>query len=245
MHEVPPRLLGGRPAVRRRAVRPARSTLATVPKLTPKIILEGTRLTRKTDLAFALNEHPRIVGPRRYRYHSPLISAEWCGFTPHPWGRGPINFEPGGEEEARALAVFDTWVRLIELQPHYSWIIDRFHISARAHQLTAHEHALDFRTLEERLRALDVHVVLCTRRDGTWEAARDERLLISGNPSQYDDLDFFRREQELLRRLAGESILPVLELDTTDGDLDALCGQVADWMSATGGLWPREATEAS
>ena len=245
MHEVPPRLLGGRPAVRRRAVRPARSTLATVPKLTPKIILEGTRLTRKTDLAFALNEHPRIVGPRRYRYHSPLISAEWCGFTPHPWGRGPINFEPGGEEEARALAVFDTWVRLIELQPHYSWIIDRFHLSARAHQLTAHEHALDFRTLEERLRALDVHVVLCARRDGTWEAARDERLLISGNPSQYDDLDFFRREQELLRRLAGESILPVLELDTTDGDLDAPCGQVADWMSATGGLWPREATEAS
>ena len=44
------------------------------PKLTPKIILEGTRLTHKTDLAFALNEHPRIVGPRQYRYHSPLIS---------------------------------------------------------------------------------------------------------------------------------------------------------------------------
>jgi hypothetical protein len=42
-------------------------------KLCPKIILEGTRLTFKTDIAFALNEHPRIVGPRRYRYHSPLI----------------------------------------------------------------------------------------------------------------------------------------------------------------------------
>ena len=42
------------------------------PKLTPKIILEGTRLTHKTDLAFALNEHPRIVGPRRYRYHSTM-----------------------------------------------------------------------------------------------------------------------------------------------------------------------------
>ena len=33
------------------------------PKLCPKIILEGTRLTFKTELAFALNEHPRIVGP--------------------------------------------------------------------------------------------------------------------------------------------------------------------------------------
>ena len=53
-------------------------------KLTPKIILEGTRLTFKTDVAFALNEHPRIVGPRKYKYHSPLISAEWCAFTNFP-----------------------------------------------------------------------------------------------------------------------------------------------------------------
>ena len=45
-------------------------------KLCPKIILEGTRLTHKTDIALALNDHPRIVGPRKYRYHSPLISAE-------------------------------------------------------------------------------------------------------------------------------------------------------------------------
>ncbi len=53
-------------------------------KLVPKVILEGTRLTWKTEIAFALNEHPRIVGPRRYRYLSPLISAEWCGFTDRP-----------------------------------------------------------------------------------------------------------------------------------------------------------------
>lgn len=213
-------------------------------KLTPKIILEGTRLTRKTDLAFALNEHPRIVGPRRYRYHSPLISAEWCGFTPYPWGRGPINFEPGGDEETRAMAVFDAWAHLIELQPHYSWIIDRFHLSARAFQLAEHGLDVDFGWLEERLRALDVHLVLCMRRDGTWQAAREERLLVSGKPSQYDDLDVFRREQDLLRRLAGESILPVLELDTSDGDLDAACEQIADWMASTGGLWPRESGAA-
>jgi hypothetical protein len=212
-----------------------------MPKLTPKIILEGTRLTHKTDLAFALNEHPRIVGPRRYRYHSPLISAEWCGFTPFPWGRGPINFEPGGDEETRALAVFDTWTRLMELQPHYSWIIDRFHLSARACQLTEHHHDVDFRWLEARLLALDVHLVLCTRRDGTWQAARAERLLVSGKPSQYDDLSVFQREQELIRRLAAESVLPVLELDMSDGDLAGACEQVADWMASTGGLWPREA----
>jgi hypothetical protein len=47
-------------------------------KMCPKVILEGTRLTFKTEIAFSLNEHPRVVGPRKYRYHSPLISAEWC-----------------------------------------------------------------------------------------------------------------------------------------------------------------------
>ncbi len=57
-------------------------------KLCPKIILEGTRLTQKTELAFALNEHPRLVGPRKYRYHSPLVSAEWCGFTNVRWDAG-------------------------------------------------------------------------------------------------------------------------------------------------------------
>lgn len=57
-------------------------------KLCPKVILEGTRLTFKTEIAFRLNEHPRFVGPRKYRYHSPLISAEWCAFTNDPWGRG-------------------------------------------------------------------------------------------------------------------------------------------------------------
>ena len=55
-------------------------------KLCPKIILEGTRLTFKTEIAFELNEHPRVVEPRKYRYHSPLISAEWCTFTNYPWG---------------------------------------------------------------------------------------------------------------------------------------------------------------
>ena len=46
-----------------------------MPKLCPKIILEGTRLTHETDIASALNEHPRIVGPHKYRYRSLLVWA--------------------------------------------------------------------------------------------------------------------------------------------------------------------------
>jgi hypothetical protein len=39
-----------------------------IPKLCPKVILEGTRLTGKTDVAFALNRPPRLVGARSYEY---------------------------------------------------------------------------------------------------------------------------------------------------------------------------------
>jgi hypothetical protein len=148
-------------------------------KLTPKVILEGTRLTGKTDLAFALNEHPRLVGSRRYRYHSPLISAEWCGFTNTPWGRGLINFEP--DETARA------------------------------------------RWLEERLKPLNFAIVLCTRPDDTFEQARAERLKVSGNPKQYDDLRPFVDEQNRLRELARQSILPVSKQGPDE---------VANWLAA-------------
>ncbi len=204
-------------------------------KLTPKIILEGTRLTFKTDIAFALNEHPRIVGPRKYKYHSPLISGEWCAFTNFPWGRGLINFEP--QEESLAMETYETWVKLFELQKYYSWIVDRFHLSTRMYQLNTYNKDYDFRWLEERLLPLNFRLVLLTRSPESFEIARAKRLEVSGNPSQYDDLSLFIREQELIRKLAEESLLPKLVLDISDNDIDSAVEKIADWMEATGGLY--------
>lgn len=204
-------------------------------KLCPKIILEGTRLTFKTEIAFALNEHPRIVGPRKYRYHSPLISAEWCAFTNFPWGRGLINFEP--HEEALAMETYHTWVRLFELQRYYSWIVDRFHLSTRMYQLQRYGRDYPFHWLEQRLEPLGFRLVFVTRSPESFEAARAERLKVSGNPSQYDDLQAFIDDQELMRRLVGESILPTLTLDISDNDVGRATDCIADWMESTGGLW--------
>ncbi len=206
-------------------------------KLCPKIILEGTRLTWKTEIAFALNEHPRIVGPRKYRYHSPIISAEWCAFTNFPWGRGLINFQP--QEEAQAMETYHTWARLFELQRYYSWIVDRFHLSTRMYQLRAYGKDYDFRWLEERLCALGFRLVFCTRTPQSFQAARTERLKVSGNPSQYNDLQAFIAEQELMRRLVGESMLPRLDVDISDNDVLGAVERIADWMEQTGGLWAR------
>lgn len=204
-------------------------------KLCPKIILEGTRLTFKTEIAFALNEHPRIVGPRRYRYHSPLISGEWCGFTNFPWGRGLINFEP--HEEALAMETYHTWARLFELQRYYSWIVDRFHISTRACQLLSRNVDYPFTWLEQRLKPLGFHLVFCTRTPESFQAARAERLKVSGNPSQYDDLQRFVAEQDLMRRLVAESTLPVLEVDISDNNIPRAVERIAGWLEANGGLY--------
>ncbi len=203
-------------------------------KLTPKIILEGTRLTFKTEIAFEINEHPRIVGPRKYRYHSPLVSGEWCAFTNFPWGRGLINFEP--QEEALAMETYHTWARLFELQRYYSWIVDRFHISTRMYQLMAHGRDYRFDWLEQRLLPLNFRLVYMSRSPESFAAARAERLKVSGNPSQYDDLGRFVAEQELLDRLVAESKLPWLKVDISDNNVGAAVEKIADWMERTGGL---------
>ena len=206
-------------------------------KLCPKIILEGTRLTFKTEIAFTLNEHPRIVGPRKYRYHSPLISAEWCSFTNFPWGRGLINFNEN--EEAMALETYRTWLKLFKLQKYYSWIIDRFHISTKAYQLKAHNKQYDFGWLEEGLKTLGFHLVFCTRTSTSFFKAREERLKVSGNPKQYDDIHIFIEEQELMKSFISRSILPVLELDVSDNDVNKAAGKIADWLEETGGLYAK------
>jgi hypothetical protein len=206
-----------------------------VSKLVGKVLLEGTRLTHKTDLAFALNEHPRFVGPRRYRYHSPVVSGEWCGFTNHPWGRGLINYDPTSEHDL-AMATYATWADLFGHLRYYMWIVDRFHVSTQCWQKLHHGRDVDFRWLEDRLGPLGFRIALCVRRPETFAAAREQRLPVSGNPSQYDDLDVFRREQDLLRELVNRSSLMALEVDVSDDDVAAACERVVDWYEVTGGL---------
>ncbi|MCC7450212.1 MAG: hypothetical protein IT324_22530, partial [Anaerolineae bacterium] len=176
-----------------------------------------------------------IVGPRKYRYHSPLISAEWCAFTNFPWGRGLINFEP--HEEAQAMETYRTWAHLFKLQRYYSWIVDRFHLSTQAYQLTTYGKRYDFKWLEDILVPLGFRLIFCNRTPESFAAAREERLKVSGNPSQYGDLSRFVREQELMQCLVRESALPTLTVDVSDNNILNAVEKIADWMEQTGGLY--------
>jgi len=205
-------------------------------KLCPKIILEGTRLTFKTEIAFELNAHPELVGPRRYRYHSPLISGEWCAFTPFPWGRGLINYAP--EEEPLAIETYRTWMHLLELQKFYSWIIDRWHLSTQMHQFLERGVRLDFDWMEERLERIGFVLVFLHRSPESFAAARAERLKVSGNPSQYDQLDRFVREQQVMEDLVARTRLPVIRHDISDNDLDRAIDAIVRGMKASGRILP-------
>ena len=111
------------------------------------------------------------------------------------------------------------------------------HLGTESDHKRAYGKDYDFRWLEERLHALGFHLVFCTRTPESFAAARAERLKVSGNPKQYDDLQSFVDEQERMRRLVGESILPKLELDISDSNVVRAVEHIADWMTGTGGLW--------
>ena len=83
---------------------------------------------------------------------------------------------------------------------------------------------------------LGFRLVFCHRDPDTFVEARRERLKVSGNPSQYDDLTMIMREQELLASYAEKSILPKFYVDITDGELAAKMEAIVGWYEATGGL---------
>jgi hypothetical protein len=205
-----------------------------VTKLCPKLILEGTRLTGKTDLALTLNEHPRIVGVRKYPYHSPIVSAEWNGFVKNPYGSSLIDFEQ--KYESRAIEAYRIWLSLFELYRYYSWIIDRFHISTQMWQATYRGTRYKFGWLESRLAALGFRLIFCWRHPDSFSEARKRRLRISSNPSQYDDLTIFIRDQRTIQELIEASIIPKLVVDVTERSVEDQADYIANWLEATGGL---------
>jgi hypothetical protein len=208
--------------------------MPVIKKLCPKVILEGTRLTGKTDLALALNESSRITGVRKYRYHSPIVSAEWNGFTRNPYGCSLINFDTEYEKPAREA--YRLWICLFELYRYYSWIVDRFHISTQMWQSMYRGRNYRFEWLESRLVALGFRLVFCWRDPNSFAEARERRLKVTSNPSQYDDLTLFIREQEIVQQLVKKSVIPSLTVDVTDYSLDEQVDYIADWLEATEGL---------
>jgi hypothetical protein len=105
------------------------------------------------------------------------------------------------------------------------------------YQLHTYGKHYDFRWLEDKIRPLGFRLVFCTRTPESFQAARSERLKVSGKPSQYDTLQLFVAEQELMHKLVGESTLPTFTVDISDNDVPGAVERIADWLEQTGGLY--------
>jgi len=197
--------------------------------LCPRIIVEGTDFARTKEIALALSKHPRIVGRSWERCFTAVISAKWCSFTQFPWGDKLIDFTP--EDSEQAMQNYRTWVSLIELQRHSGWIIDRFHLTTCKYQLLNYQSEYAFDWLEERLKKCYFHQILVTQEP---EVLR-EALMASGRTSQFDTMI---QEQNLLRQLASKSILPTVEIEVSDNDVDNTTDRIADWIESVGGNFP-------
>ena len=135
------------------------------------------------------------------------------------------------------MATYRTWLSLFQQIRYYSWIVDRFHISTQTYQFINYGKIYDFAWLEQSLKELDFRLIFCTRRWNLFENARIERVKVSGNPSQYDDLQVFIHEQEVMERFIEASTLDSLRLDVSDNNIIGAVETIADWMENTGGLY--------
>jgi hypothetical protein len=78
--------------------------------------------------------------------------------------------------------------------------------------------------------------VLCVRQPETFAGAREQRLEVSGNPGQYEDVTRFIAEQEDMRQEMRRSLLPWFELDVSDDNVGGAADRIAAWLESTGGL---------
>lgn len=94
-----------------------------------------------------------------------------------------------------------------------------------------------FTWLEERLLPLGFRLVFLTRSPESFQKAREERLKVSGKPSQYDNLNIFIEEQARMQELVAGSRLPVLKLDMSNTSVAGAADGIASWLRETGGLF--------
>ena len=79
-------------------------------------------------------------------------------------------------------------------------------------------------------------LIFCHWSPESFEFARQERLKISGHPSQYDNLELLIREQTLMEELVNKSKLPIFKVDISNNDIPKAVTCVVDRMDSTGGL---------
>lgn len=190
-------------------------------------------MTHKTELAFALNSHPKVFGadPPKYEYRFPFFSADWCGWYAHAGNIGFFNCRPEHLEHARDLIA--AYLHVIRCMPYNCFLIDRFHLTLWTNLYLKSGLDIDLSWEEQELKSLDFRLILCMREPDSFSNALVERLKISLYPGAYSTPDYYAYEQLTMVDKAKRSRLPVLFLDVTSGNIPELAEQIVQWLEHT------------
>ena len=145
-----------------------------------------------------------------------------------------IDFDT--DEEELALKNYGIWTRLIELQRHFNWIIDRFHISTQQYQIQHNNNECDFNWLEERFLKLGFHLVYVYQS----AEAMESKMVNLGLPDIKDEIEKLILEQDLLQEITSKSVLPTLELNISEKDIQETVDNIVDWFEEVSSYTPPE-----
>jgi hypothetical protein len=134
------------------------------------------------------------------------------------------------------LKNYGIWTRLIELQRHFNWIIDRFHISTQQYQIQHNENECDFNWLEERFLKLGFHLVYVS------QSAEALESIITNQGITDINFEFEQviHQQDILRDIASQSVLPTLELDISRMAIQDTVNNIVDWFEEVSSYTPPE-----
>lgn len=194
-----------------------------MPKRPAKIIIEGTDFANTKDIALALSEYPPFIGQKEEHRYTTVISAKWGNFRDFLWGKDLIDYDPS--EQTQTMKNYGTWVRLIELQGVYNWIIDRFHISTQQYQIKNNNHRCDFVWLEERFLKLAFHLVHVVQNEDVLQQVALGHKKINGDGK----FETVLQEQEIFREIVSNSILPKCEIDISELSIQETVKSITDW----------------
>lgn len=200
-----------------------------------KIIIEGTSLANTRNVAETMSTSPLLCDQFGYRRYSAVISAVWGNHDDFPWSKNMVDFEPS--EIDQAMNKYRIWARLIELQSEYNWIIDRFHLSTGQFQREYNQHVCDFAWLEDWLQKLGFHLVLITQ--------SSEEIISSmrNKKKPPSDIEIAKAiyRQNILRTFFDKSILPKLELDISNMNVQDVVEDIFDWWKSSSVSRPDDA----
>lgn len=179
----------------------------------PRIILEGHFMTYKTAIASFWNRSHDVT----------CLSGDWNTSLGCPlWGY------PSFPKRRKIREVYDTVIRLMELFPERTFVIDRFHISQQYYDKLFDTKY--YKDIEKRLAKMNTIIVyLRNRFDNYTEALTERKADWHSHGVDYPKtIEQYREQEQVLCGILHSSMLRYVEYDVTSKSVDVIINDLEE-----------------